>query len=259
MQISEQVVRVAPVAIQICEQVARIVPVAYLKASAAQNSLSNEESSFYTNLTGSYNTQFANQAAILKSLTSTFQPILQAGPGQQGFTNAEQAAMRTSSAENIAGNYQNAAAAVNERLGAQGGGNAYLPSGASAEVNAGLAQQAASQNAATQNQITQANYAQGLANFNNAASALGGVAGLQGPGQYANSAIGAGGSAFQSASTIQQENSAWQGELGGAIGGAASSFLTGGLSGAMGGTSPAQANANNSVGESWLYGPNSAE
>ncbi len=227
MHIAEQVSRISPTASRVSEQVSRIAPVAFLKASAQQTSLSNEQASFYGNLTGSYNTQFANQSAILKNLTNTFSPILQAGPGQQGFTNAEQAAMRTNAAENIAGNYQNAAAAVNERMGQQGGGNAYLPSGASAEVNAGLAQAAASQNAAAQNNITQANYAQGLTNFNNAASALGGVAGLQGPTSYIEGANAAGQNAFQSAGTINQENTAWQGAVGGAVGGALGGYFMG--------------------------------
>lgn len=204
-------------------------PVELCKASGAQNTISGEQQQFYSTLTNDYSTQFANQSSILKSLTGAFAPIINAGPGQQGFSAPEQAAMRTSAMDTSAQAYQNASAAVNERMAAQGGGNAYLPSGASAQVNAALAQGAAQQNAAQQQNITMQNYATGRQNFMNAAGALSGAAGMYNPEGFMGGATNAGNAAFGSATQIQEENSAWQGELGGALAGLGETALMGPL------------------------------
>jgi hypothetical protein len=209
---SPQIVSVSP-------RVVRITAPVFNKASREQKQLAAEQAQFYRTLTANYAQQFAGQNAILQSLRDTFTPILQRGPGQQGFTAPEPTAMRTGAMENVGGAYQNAATAVNERMAALGGGNAYLPSGAAAQVNAALAQQAAEQEAGTQNQITMANYDVGRQNFYGAASALGNTAQMFSPTSYIGGANTAGQNAFQSATTIQQENSAWKGALGGMVGG----------------------------------------
>ena len=233
MPIAQQLTSVYPQIVRRAYQLKLRAGQAFNKASEQEQNLSNEQAAFYKTLTNNYNTQFAGQSSILNSLKNAFTPILAAGPGQQGFTAPELAAMRTQAADTTAQAYAQARQAVNEKVAEAGGGNAYLPSGAAAQSNAGLASQAAQANAAQQNQITQQNYGQGLKNFQLAASALSGTAGLFDPTAFAGQGNSAGQNAFGSANTINQENNAWKGELGGAIGGVTSNLFGGHLLGIL--------------------------
>lgn len=201
------------------------IPKFYLKATQQEKDLQQEEADFTKTLMADYSTQFANQSAILDSLKSTFEPILQAGPDQFGFSPTETTALRTSASDTTATSFANAKQSLNETLASRGGGDTYLPSGATAQLNAGLDVSAAIENATQQNQITQAGYTQGRSNFVTAASVLGGAAQQYNPLGYSTSSTDANKSAFDEASTIQQQDSAWVGQLGGLIGGAAGAFL----------------------------------
>jgi hypothetical protein len=202
-------------------------------ASQQQNQISDEEKQFYETLTQQYNTVFGQNQAITGALTSTFQPILAAGPGQSGFTPSETNALQTQNIENVATDYAQAQKATADVLAARGGGNTFLPSSVDANLIARNANLAAQSRAQGQNQITQANYAQGNQNFLTAANVLGSTAGLLNPTGYAGSATNAGNSAANEANAITtQNNSLWNsviGSLGGIAGQAASGF-TGGLS-----------------------------
>lgn len=195
------------------------------KATDQQNQLASEQANFYQTLTQNYQQQFASQTAILQSLQAAYAPILAAGPGQQGYTPTQLAAINTSATENNANQFRNAKIAIQNDTATAGGGDKYLPSGAAAQLGASVDIAAATNQANAMNNITQQNYALGLQNFNNAAQVLGGVSSQYNPLGYAGASTQAGGQAFQEATTIQQENSAWEGELGGIIGGAASSLL----------------------------------
>lgn len=206
--------------------------------SAAQSSLSSEQSNFFNQLQSSYGTEFAGQNNILSSLNSAFQPILAGGINQQGFSAGENAALNTGAINNSAASYRNAAQATNEQLAGRGGGNTYLPSGTNAAIQAGLASNAAGQLAGQENQITQANYSQGRQNFLSAAGALGSAASTYNPTGAAGAATQAGSSAFNSATQIYNQGNAWQGALGGALGGAADAFSGGLAGGIMGMNNP---------------------
>lgn len=192
--------------------------------SAAQSSLSASQSNFFNQLQSSYGTEFAGQNAILSSLNSAFQPILAGGINQQGFSAGESAALNTGAINNSAAAYRNAAQATNEQLAGRGGGNAYLPSGTNAAIQAGLASNAAGNLANQENQITQANYAQGRQNFLSAAGALSNAANIYNPNAAAGQATQAGSSAFNSATQIYNQGNQWIGALGGALGGATNAF-----------------------------------
>jgi len=195
------------------------------KASKEQKELQTEQADFYKTLTQNYAQQFKNQSAILSSLQSAFAPILGAGINQYGFSTAEDTALRTQASDAIARNQASAQTALNNQLASRGGGNAFIPSGAEAQLQAGLLANAANQQSQTSLGITEAGYAQGRQNFLSAEGALMGAAGMYNPTSYGGLATNTGNSAFNMATTVNQENNAWKGALGGILGGVAGAFL----------------------------------
>lgn len=192
-------------------------------ASQDQKNLEQEQAQFYQTLNTNYNTMFGQQQAVLNSLTSTFQPILQAGPYQAGYSPAEETALNTQSSENIAQNYKAAQTATAQQLAARGG-DTLLPSSTAAQVLASGTTAAAQARAAALTQNTINNYQLGYQNWSNAANVLGQVANLQNPNAYAGSSTAAGSAAGTTAYQIAQaNNSPWTAAIGavGALGGAA--------------------------------------
>jgi hypothetical protein len=203
-----------------------VSPICWNKgASQSQKDLAAEQANFYKTLTANYATQFANQSAILSSIKDAFGPILPAGIGQYGFTTTEDTAMRTGASDAIAQNFASAQTALNENIASRGGGNAFLPSGATSQLEAGLLGSEATQQASTSNAITQAGYQQGRQNFLTAASVLGGAASQYSPTGYIGGANTAGNNAFDSATTNYKENQSAAKLVGGILGGAAGSFI----------------------------------
>jgi len=203
-------------------------PVAECKgADADQNALMQTQKQFATQLAGNYTTQFGAQSAITQGLTNSLNPIINAGPNQYGFSNAEDAAMRTQASDNTAAAYQQAKQATGEAQAAAGGGNTFLPSGVKAQENAALAQGAAQANAGQQLDITKQGYETGRQNFNNAVGAEQGVAQIINPNATAGLETSANTSAMNEANEIANLNNAaspW-GTIGGILGGAAGAFL----------------------------------
>jgi hypothetical protein len=211
-------------------------PIEHCKgASAAQENLANEQAQFYQQLTAQQSQTFAEQQSILSTLQSSLSPTINAGPNQYGYSPAEDTALRTQALEGTGSTYANAAKALNEQIGAEGGGNSYVPSGASNQLREQVATSAANQEAQQNLGITTAGYAQGLANYNEAVKVMSGTAQIYNPTGYANSATNAGSTAFNSASTIQQMNnsSGFWNTASGILGGAAGD-IAGGLTGGLG-------------------------
>lgn len=202
-------------------------PVCLNKVSKQQNQLSSEEASFYKTLTANYAAQFAAQGAILSSLQTAFGPILAGGIGQYGFTPTEDTSLRTSASDAIAQNFSSAQTALNENIASRGGGNAFLPTGATSQLEASLLGSEATQQSTASNQITQAGYAQGRQNFLTAAGVLGNVAQQENPIGYISGANTAGNNAFNAATTIYGEGGGLGSILGGAAGGALGSLIPG--------------------------------
>lgn len=166
-------------------------------------------------------------ANILKELTGSLTPIVEAGPGQFGFTPSEAAAMRTDAAEQLNAAGANATNAVRSAVASQGGGTTFLPSGSSASILGALAQDTAVKEAEAQSGITQAGYAQGNKNWLAATQELAGA-----PGELENPITGAGDAAVSGANleqsganAITQANQAWMQPVGQIIGGVASAFV----------------------------------
>jgi hypothetical protein len=193
-------------------------------ANQQQQQISDAQQQMYNTLTASYQTAFGQSQAITSALTAQFMPIMQAGPSQTGYSQAELNALNTQATQSVATNYAQAQRATAQALAAQGGGNTLLPNSISANLLAQNTNAAAAQRTSLQNTITQNNYAQGYQNWNTAASVLNNTAGLLNPNAYASSATSAGTSAANTANQIaQQNNSIWNAAIGalGSVGGAA--------------------------------------
>jgi hypothetical protein len=205
--------------------------------SASQQQLASAQAAFYSTMTTSYKQTFAGQQAILANLQSAWKPILDAGPGQYGFTPAEDAAMRSQATQGTAANYATAARAVNAGMAAKGG-DAFIPSGAAAQMNSEVAQAAANAQSSANLGITEAGYAQGRANFGSASAALLGASQELNPTGYISGTNQAGNDAFSSATTNFDEAQAaspWNavsGILGGALTAGVDAF-TGGVGGSL--------------------------
>lgn len=196
-------------------------PIFSMKASQQEKDLQAEQAKLYETLTGLFQQQFATQKGTLDFLMSNLKPLIE---NPQGYSPDTLTAMRTSASDTIAGQYQAATKAMQNRSFVLGG--RQLPSGVQQAQQEQLnASQAATESQA-QNAITRANESLKLSNFWNAISALSGVGGMQNPAYLLSGANQAGQSAFQSSYLMSQQNNTLGNILGGGLGGA----LLGGLS-----------------------------
>lgn len=190
-------------------------------ATQQQQDITDEQQQFYQQLASEYSTIFGQSQAITGALTSAFQPILAAGPSQQGFSAQELQDLSTKNTEGVATDYAQAQRATAQALASRGGGNTFLPSSVSQNLLAANANAAAATRATNQSNINLQNYAQGYSNWQQAASALGQTAGLVNPNSYSGSITGAGSAASTSAYQVAQAaNSPWNAAFG-ALGSAA--------------------------------------
>ncbi len=201
-------------------------------ATAEQKDLAKKQAQFFDTMTQQQNQQFAGQTAILDSLRRVQQPIVEAGPNQEGFNQATKNILNTQAIEGTANEYKKVSQARREQMAARGD---VVPSGVDEKQLNEIAT-AGAQDAATKRlQIAQANYDRGWTNFNNASAAMSGNAQIYNPIGTSGAATGAGGLASQSADTVQKANAAgsWGSVLGGIVGGGLQAF-TGGFGGALG-------------------------
>lgn len=162
--------------------------------------------------------QYANQQDIYNMVNGVLQPILKAGPSQEGFSAAEKANLNATAVEGTAENYAGAAKAVNEQLAAEGGGNTAITSGAAAQLKAGVAQSAAEQQSKQESQIEEADYATGRQNFLNAEQGEMAVAAGENPLGYAGALNQSHEIAGNEANAIQQADTGWESAVIGAAG-----------------------------------------
>lgn len=193
-------------------------------ATSAQNTLQTEQTQFYQQAQQEQSTVYGEDQDLLAKMESVYEPILNAGPNQKGFSQAEDNNLNTQAVEGTAENYSAAAKAVGEETGAAGGGDTYLPSGGATQLKEETANSAASQESSEESQIQQADYAQGYNEWQTAAEGLSGVASDLSPTAYSTAATNAGSAASTTANDIAQENNSWiNAAIGaaGTIGGAA--------------------------------------
>ena len=186
-------------------------------ATGAQTQLQGEQSQFYQQLMSEYSTVFGESQDIMNQVNASMEPILKAGPDQQGFGANELTALNTQATEGTAQGYGQAAKDLAEReAGTTGTG---VTSGGAEELQGQVATAAEAQRAAEENQITEANYAQGRQNWQFATQALQGEEGMLNPTGFAGETTGAGQAEGTTANQISQANdSLWNTAIG-AIGG----------------------------------------
>lgn len=198
-------------------------------ASQEQNDLAKSQSEFYGTLTKDYESQFAKQDAIQASLNASLKPIIEAGPGQFGYSKGETDALNSTAINGTATAFANAKRALQENQAAEGGGNAYLPSGVKAQQDETLAAQGANQESSELEQIQTGGFDRGYQTFEKALDQEQGVANAYNPTAIASTANTSGSDAGTTLKTINDENAAsspW-GAIGGILGGGLSAFAGG--------------------------------
>jgi len=225
-------------------------------ASSSQKQISQEQQQNFQTLAGQAQQVFGGSSQVFNDLTSSFAPIVAAGPGQSGFTAGELANLQSQAVTQGGIATRNVQQAAGERASAAGGGTTVLPSGATLGMNANIAEAGAAQTAGNLANINLQNAQLGRQNWMQAAGVLAGAPGVFNPATSAGSAgTSAGSSAMQGASTVQQANNAWVGDVMGVLGdvtklgaGALSDGMFSGGGGGGGGAIPGANYVGNSIG-----------
>ncbi len=186
-------------------------------ASKQQKQAYDEQNAFYQQLSQQYSQMFGQQQQALNALHANLAPILNAGPNQQAYSDAQLASLNTQANSQVANNYNKATQAVQNKFA----GDVFVPQGAQQQLQGQIASSAAQQLSGEQQNIIQSGYAQGNANYWNAENALNGQAAMLNPTGYANSANGAGQEVGTTANEITQANHSWMNLVGGVLGGVA--------------------------------------
>jgi hypothetical protein len=180
--------------------------------SSQEKYLMNQEMQFSRVLQDAYSKQFANQQAMLSQINNVIDPILAAGPSQQGFSPEYLATLNTQAINTTGANYANAARAVGGQMAGRGS-DSGLESGVEQQIKGALAGESAGQLSNEELGITKANYETGRQNFENAVGTSLNLSAQENPLGYAGAATGANQTAFGEADTINQQESAAAGGL----------------------------------------------
>lgn len=190
-------------------------------STSAQNTIQQEQIDFYQQMQQLTEEQYQNQQEIYGPMKSQFQSIFALGPSQEGFSAAEKATLNAQAEEGTSENFTNASKVASEEMAAEGGGNAYMPSGGSDLVKTEVAESAATEESKEQTQIELADYNQGYQEWLNAGEGLMSIASGQNPLGYANATTSSGSAASTTADQIAQEQNSWVNAVIGAAGTAA--------------------------------------
>lgn len=197
-------------------------------APGGQKELATAQTNFYNTLTSEATQVFGQVSALYNYVLGKVQPIIDKGPNQKGFSDDELSTLNSNAITTVGQNYNKAAKAVNEQIASQGGGNAYIPTGANNQLKQEVATSAAELTSREENQIVMADYQAGNEQYNQAMAALMGAPSLFNPvSGLNNSANGAGTSAGSTWSAIAAEDNSWMGAVGGLLGNM--SYTKGGL------------------------------
>jgi hypothetical protein len=211
-------------------------------ATSGQKDQASATSQAYQTATAQSQQVFGDSSTAFSDLMKAYQPIVAAGPGQQGFSQQELSNLNSSAITQTGIEAKNAKAALgnSEATAAGTGGSGPVgPGGATIGANLGLAENAGNQTASELSDIQQKDYQQGATNYQNAVTGLAGASSVFNPSSGATSAAtGAGDSATTATQNVAAaQQSGWQlaaGALGGIAGaalgngGALTKLVTGG-------------------------------
>lgn len=200
--------------------------------SGAEENLAGGAQSLSNTMANDFNSRFANQSQILSQLSSSLSPILAAGPGQQGWTPQEAAAISTSTINSNAGASRNAKQAVQSSLAGRGDGSG-LTSGVDKQILGSVASSSANNLANQQAANTVANYQQGNKNYWTAQGALQSLGAGEDATQFGNLADSSQQNAFSEANQVQQQKNQEESAIAGGITGLASNVLLPGIAGGI--------------------------
>jgi hypothetical protein len=196
-------------------------------APSGQTQLADAQTNMYNTESADMSQLFSQDEALNNEIQSVYGPIFQAGPSQLGFSQGELNTLNSAADTGVGQSFAAANQAMKENVAAAGGGTTQLPSGVMTKAEEGLTTAGAAQESGEANQIQQADYAQGLSNFDAATSALMGV------GNVFSNSIGMGGVANQGGSAANQtynniasENESPFAAVMGALGGVTSSVVS---------------------------------
>ena len=197
-------------------------------ASSEQKEIEQKQSALLDQMMNQSQEVFGDSSQVFKDLQSSFSPIVAAGPNQNGFSPAEESALRSNAITETGQAYRNASTAVKEANAAFGSGNEFLPGGSEIGRDVQVANQGAAQTAGALNKIDLANAQTGRENYFEAAKGLAGTPEVFNPATGAgNAATNAGSAAAETANEIAQENNSWVSAVTGALGGIAGSAASG--------------------------------
>jgi len=193
-------------------------------ATDTQKEIGDEQQKMYKNLNDHFAETFAQSQDILKALNDSFMPIMQAGPMQEGYTDAQKTAINAPQLQTVNDEYAKAQRATAQLLAARGGGNTLLPSSVDANLLARNTLEAAKQRTGIQSNTLNQSYALGRQNWQAATGVLTNTAQITSPLGYAGASTNAGSAAANTANQIAMaNNSVWNSAIGalGSVGGAA--------------------------------------
>jgi hypothetical protein len=189
-----------------------------------------KQSSFYDTLTKQTTDEYGNAVHVFNDLLQAFQPIVAAGPNQEGYTPAQKADLISKAVTDAGNSYRTASTAARQAQAAVGGGNMALPGGAAIGTNLAIANSAAQLEANSKQRIREDSLNLGRQNFFAAAPILSGSTDVFNPVTGMAQAANSGGqAASDTANQIAAANNSWVNATIGALGGIAGSFASGGM------------------------------
>ena len=194
-----------------------------LKESEAEKQAQAQQQAFSQQLMETYNTQFQEQQAILKTITPQLEAM---ATNPEGFGSTEYAALQAQIINDTGAQFSNAAKTEAQNFATTN--EAGLPSGVQASVQAELAGAAAGQVSAQSTGLAVANEQLKQQQQQFALSTLGGESSAIGSeaGQTAGQVNSGTNAAFNEASTIYNQGSMWKNILGGLAGSAINAGTT---------------------------------
>ena len=186
-------------------------------ASDQQNTIQAEDIATMQEYNDQQAQVFKENQALYATVSSVLQPILNAGPSQEGFSDAEKDNLNATAVEGTAENYAGAARAVNEQLAGEGGGMG-LPTGQATQLKEETALSAAELESKQESEIKEQDYATGRQNFQNAEQGELEIAAGENPTAYSGAAVNSENAAGSEANAIASEDTSWENALIGAAG-----------------------------------------